>query len=192
MKKWGKQPVLHFDEKELKTNLGSGNFIFVGSSCDMFAENVPDDWIKKTLRHVRKYPYTKFLFQSKNPERMLRFIAPADTRFVLCTTIETNRVYGEFMGTAPSPIERVSAFDKWYPYIPLHVTIEPIMDFDLDEFVSMLWELPVYQINIGADSGNNKLPEPSPEKIAALIEALRRFTDVHLKKNLKRLYKETA
>jgi hypothetical protein len=41
-----------------------------------------------------------------------------------------------------------------------------------------------------ADSGNNHLPEPSPEKIAALIEALRPFTKVYLKPNLKRLYKE--
>jgi hypothetical protein len=45
-------------------------------------------------------------------------------------------------------------------------------------------------VNIGADSGNNRLPEPSPEKIAALIEALRPYTRVYLKPNLKRLYKE--
>jgi hypothetical protein len=37
---------------------------------------------------------------------------------------------------------------------------------------------------------NNHLPEPSPEKIAALIKALQPFTKVNLKDNLKRLYKE--
>ena len=35
------QGELKFDEKELKTDLGEGNFIFVGSSCDMFADAVP-------------------------------------------------------------------------------------------------------------------------------------------------------
>jgi hypothetical protein len=45
---------------------------------------------------------------------------------------------------------------------------------------------------IYVDSGNNHLPEPSPEKIAALIGALRPFVKVHLKKNLKRLYKEAS
>ena len=28
MKRWGKQSSLHFDEKELKTDLGKNNFIF--------------------------------------------------------------------------------------------------------------------------------------------------------------------
>ena len=28
MKRWGKQPPVHFDEKELKTDLGKNNFIF--------------------------------------------------------------------------------------------------------------------------------------------------------------------
>jgi len=49
MKRWGKLNPVRFDEKELKTDLGSGNFIFVGSSCDMWAENIPDKWIFKTL-----------------------------------------------------------------------------------------------------------------------------------------------
>ncbi len=53
------QPELHFDEKELKTNLGSGNFIFVGSSCDMWARIVPIDWILATLEHIAKVEPTK-------------------------------------------------------------------------------------------------------------------------------------
>jgi hypothetical protein len=35
MKRWGKLKPARFDQKELKTDLGSNNFIFVGSSCDM-------------------------------------------------------------------------------------------------------------------------------------------------------------
>jgi hypothetical protein len=72
------------------------------------------------------------------------------------------------------------------------ITVEPILDFDVMTFSEMILSCKPAQVNIGADSGNNHLPEPPPEKIAALIEALRPFTEVHLKKNLKRLYKEAA
>lgn len=30
MKRWGAQKPLHLDEKEMRTGLGSGNYIFVG------------------------------------------------------------------------------------------------------------------------------------------------------------------
>ncbi len=43
------------DEKEFKTDLGSGNFIFVGSSIDMFAPGIPSDWIYKVLEHLHGY-----------------------------------------------------------------------------------------------------------------------------------------
>ena len=54
MKRWGKQPPLHFDEKELKTKLGIGNFIFIGSSCDMFAESIPENWVNQTITKNEK------------------------------------------------------------------------------------------------------------------------------------------
>jgi hypothetical protein len=72
------------------------------------------------------------------------------------------------------------------------VTVEPIMKFDIDNLLFLIKSIGPVQVNIGADSGNNYLPEPSPEKIADLIKGLRTFTKVDLKKNLKRLYKEAA
>lgn len=45
------------------------------------------------------------------------------------------------------------------------------------------------QVNIGADSGGNHLPEPSAAKVLALIEELVKFTTVERKKNLARLLK---
>ena len=62
MKRWGKLNTVRFDEKELKTDLGKGNFIFVGSSCDMFANDINSDWIIKTIEHCAKYPDNKYLF----------------------------------------------------------------------------------------------------------------------------------
>ena len=70
MKKWGKLNDVRFDEKELKTDLGKDNFIFVGSGCDMFAESIPDEWIKKTLKHCGLYEDNQYLFQTKNPKNI--------------------------------------------------------------------------------------------------------------------------
>ena len=64
------------------------------------------------------------------------------------------------------------------------------MDFDLKSLVSMIKFCNPQQVNIGADSGNNRLPEPSPDKIDALIKELDMFTMVKLKANLKRLYEK--
>ena len=65
-----RQPELHFDVRELKTNLGHGNFIFAGSSCDMWADGIDAFWIDSVLKHCRDNDaYNKYLFQSKNPIR---------------------------------------------------------------------------------------------------------------------------
>jgi len=45
------------------------------------------------------------------------------------------------------------------------------------------------QVNIGADSGNNDMPEPSSVNIQLLIEQLKMFTTIDKKYNLKRLLK---
>ena len=181
MKRWGSQNPIRFDEKELKTNLGKGNFIFVGSSNDMFADNISEEWIKSTIDHCKKYD-NKYLFQSKNPARMRQFNLPANS--VVCTTIETNRWYPEVMNNSPHPKERINGI-KSLNY-PKYINIEPIMDFDMDELLDMISSCHPEQVSIGANSGNVKLPEPSEEKVASLIEELGIFSSVE-KSNLKRL-----
>lgn len=189
MHRWGKQKIVRFDEKELKTDLGSGNFIFVGSSCYMFADDIPDEWIQATLVKCETHWKNKYLFQTKNPERVLTFGLTSDN-YVICTTIETNRWYPEVMKSCPKPQERAMAMNeissKW---MKTYVTIEPIMDFDMQEMVDLITVCNPIQVNIGADSGNNHLPEPSKEKILQLISELEKFTVVKQKSNLKRLLK---
>ena len=68
-----KQHSLHFDSKELLTDLGSNNFIFVGSGTDMFAGNINPKWITQVLDHCYKFD-NKYLFQSKDPANILRHI----------------------------------------------------------------------------------------------------------------------
>lgn len=179
MKRWGKLNPTRFDEKELKTDLGINNFIFVGSSCDMFNKELPKEWINKTIEHCLKYD-NEYLFQSKDAHYMAWMLRGNYELIKMCTTIETNRYYPKVMGNSPQPKERTST------NINL-VTIEPIMDFDLKDFVKMLQFINPEQINIGADSGGNNLPEPPKEKVLELIEELQKFTIIHNKANLKRI-----
>lgn len=181
MKRWGELNPVRFDEKELKTDLGSGNFIFVGSSCDMWAQDIPEDWIFKTLCHCNKFD-NNYLFQTKNPYNIRRILIPKSH---VCITLETNRHYSEIMKNSPSPEQRVEQI-KLIRH-PLYITIEPIIDFDLPEFVEMIKSCNPIQVNIGADSGNNNLPEPSKEKIKELVSELQKFTTIHNKRNLNRL-----
>lgn len=190
MKRYGKQKPIRFDETELKIDLGSGNFIFVGSSCDLFAEAIPELWIKKTLKHCEQFD-NKYLFQSKNPWRILDFIDACviSDKSVVCTTMETNRLYPEIMGNCPVVSQRSFAMHELSKVIKTYITIEPIMDFDLREFIITLKNCNPTQVNIGADSGNNNLPEPSKEKILTLIDELKKFTTIDQKRNLQRLLK---
>lgn len=183
-----KKPTeLKLNEKNLNDDLGKDNFIFVESMGDLFAADIPDEWIMKVLDYCRKFD-NKYLFQSKNPQRIYDFLShPVFIKSVACTTIETNRHYPQ-MGNTPNTWDRADAMhsiriSKSQGY----VTIEPIMDFDMDDMVFTIRHCKPTQVNIGADSGRNKLPEPSKEKILELISELQEFTTVVQKSNLKRL-----
>jgi len=186
MKRWGQQKPVHLDEKELKTDSGSGNFIFVGSSCDMFAKNIPEDWILKTLSHCSDHE-NSYLFQSKNPIRFFDLRSYLPEKSIICTTIETNRKYIE-MGCTPSPENRAFLMSE-IDGLDKYVTIEPIMDFDMAPLVDLMWMCKPVQVNIGADTGNNHLPEPTKSKVIELINELNQFTRVVLKHNLNRILK---
>ena len=182
------QGELKFDEKELKTDLGEGNFIFVGSSCDMFADEIPSDWIVKTLEHCNKYPKNTYLLQTKNPKRFRDFKLCYPLNCILGVTIESNR---ETPSEAPNTEERVKKMGGMELFGKRKmVTIEPIMDFDVPSLVDMVKRIRPEFVNIGADSTNNNLPEPSWFKIQNLIKELEKFTKVNLKDNLSRLKNE--
>lgn len=182
-KRWGKQSELHFDNKELKTDLGSGNTIFVGSSCDAWAFEVSFDWILTTLKHCRQYPLNRYLFQSKIPSRFPLFLDFMPPDFILGTTIETNRKYE--MTKAPASEARMFAMCS-LPQ-PKMVSIEPIMDFDLVVMVKWIEAIEPEFVSIGADSQHHNLSEPSADKVKALIDGLKEFTEVKIKDNLKRI-----
>ena len=182
-KQWGKQSPLHFDDAELKTDLGQGNFIFVGSSCDMWAATISKDWIGKILEHCKNYQ-NEYLFQSKNPVEFNYHILPISS--IVGTTIESNRPYPG-ISKAPDCTMRMAALCGLS--FPKMVSIEPIMDFDLDTMINWMREISPEFVSIGADSKGHKLPEPPPDKTQALIDELRKITEVRIKDNLSRILK---
>ena len=188
MKRWGKLNTVRLDEKELKTDLGTGNFIFVGSSCDMWSDNIPDEWIFRTLKHMEQFD-NKYLLQTKNPNRVLDFIDACviTDKCIVCTTIESDSYYPEIMNNSPEPMQRSLSMQELSEVIDTYVTIEPIMDFHLEHLAKMIKRCNPKQVNIGADSGKHNLPEPSKEKVMELITELQKFTTIHKKTNLQRL-----
>lgn len=190
MKRWGHLKPVRFDEKELKTDLGNNNFIFVGSSCDMFAKDIPDEWIRKTLKHMENFD-CKYLLQTKNPDRILEFIDACviSDKCVVCTTMESDMFYPDIMKNSPHPMQRSIAMQEISECVDTYLTIEPVIDFNLEHFVTMIKRCNSKQVNIGANTSNVELPEPSKEKVLQLISELEKFTVVHKKSNLSRLLK---
>lgn len=178
-----KQNLLHIDYKEFKADLGENNFIFVGSSCDMFAKDVDDEDILQVLDHCKKFD-NKYLFQSKNPRRMLMFENNIPENSILATTIETNKE--GFNYNAPTILERIDAIKK--SHLKTMITIEPIIDFDLNEFIELIRSVKPFMVSVGANTSSDiKLKEPSGKKVLELIEELKKFTKVIIKPNLTRI-----
>jgi DNA repair photolyase len=186
MKRWGELHPAHFDEKELKTNLGNNNFIFIGSSIDLFGANVKYEWRLKTFEKANAYN-NKYLLQTKNPfeyHTHLNQLSPE--KYILSTTLESNRQYRE-MGQSPAPKSRALAMKNLPAEYRLMVTIEPIMSFDFKSFLDMILSFHPAQVNIGAATGGHAMIEPSARITNRLIEYLKKYTKVLLKPNLKRI-----
>jgi len=180
--RWKGKPRLI--EDELKIKYGFGKTIFIEHMSDMFADEIPPTWIHEILCHCTKYQNNTYVFQTKNPCRASLHLGLFPDKFMLGTTIETNREYKD--SKAPSPEDRYSCM-QFFEEHKTFVTIEPIMDFDVDILVGWLAEIKPDFVNIGADSKNCGLPEPPAEKVKKLITELQKFTEIRNKYNLQRI-----
>lgn len=182
-----KQEPIHLVESELKTNLGEGKTIFVGSSCDLFAKDIPDIWISKVLIHCKEYPKNTYIFQSKDPERIYQFRSEIPKGSLIGTTIESN--IDHHISKAPSMEDRAYFLGLMESGdFKRFVTIEPILKFDLDKLVELIKMCRPNWVNVGADSKHTEgLIEPSRAEVDALIVELKKFTEVKRKTNLERL-----
>lgn len=167
---------------------GRGRTIFVGHMSDMWADNVSDAQIYKTLTWCYHYENNQYVFQSKNPQRFMDFIEvlnPGNT--ILGTTIETDAYEG--VSNAPGPALRSEALKEMgREGFTTFVTIEPILEFRLIPFVALLRNAKPDFINIGADSKGSGLNEPCGEKIGTLIKEICELgIEIRVKPNLERL-----
>jgi DNA repair photolyase len=183
---WSKKP-LRLDEKALNENLGKGNYIFIGSSTDMFANDVPDEWIVEVLKKCWEYPDNTYLFQSKNPSRFLTYLSRFPKDVILGTTIETDIEDHILKYTkAPGLYDRVETMKSLAQKTML--TLEPLMRFTLLGLLQIIETIKPDFLNIGADSGGNGLPEPTSEELKELISGIEKLgIKVNSKHNLSRL-----
>jgi hypothetical protein len=184
------QKPVRLDGREMKVNLGKGGYIFAGSSCDLFASDVNFSDVKRVLERCCAFD-NRYFFQTKNPGGFYSygFYGLFPPKSVFCITLETNRHMLRITSRAPSPEARAGALSNLDVKNKM-ITVEPVMDFDLEEFTMMIKSVSPIQVNVGADSGHNSLPEPPPEKIKELIGFLEENRiKVFLKDNLRRLFK---
>jgi hypothetical protein len=74
------------------------------------------------------------------------------------------------------------------PEMKIRVNVDAEYPMDcIAKMVELIKRCNPVQVNIGADSGNNHLPEPSRDKLLALIDELQKFTTIARKSNLGRL-----
>lgn len=120
-----------------------------------------------------------YYFQSKNPvcfTQYLDWFLANQEKIILVTTLETNRDTGyRKISQAPLPTVRFGDFYD-LDYLRKVLTIEPVLDFDLEDFVDMVLKLheqgTLEYVWFGFDSKNCGLPEPSTEKAQKFVDIL--------------------
>lgn len=125
----GFRPALHpgrlripFNHKDAgKRN----NRVFTCSMSDLFAANLPKEWIDAVLDVCRQNIQFDFLLLTKNPKRLTEFDFPANCW--VGTTTDTQRR----MDVAEKIFADVNAAVKWVSVEPM---IEPIMPKDASTF----------------------------------------------------------
>jgi len=173
---------------ELEVKYGKGRIIFIDHCNDLWAEDVPGVFIEMVLDHCAEWPENQYVFQTKNPDRYIDCIKWMPASCMLGCTIETNRQIPPEISKAPPPISRFLSMCQLNSSRALFVTIEPIMDFDVDVLGEWLRKIGPEFVNIGADSKRHRLPEPTADKIVALIALLNTAgIEIREKHNLGRL-----
>lgn len=181
---------LRLIEDEFKEKYGKGKTIFMEHKNDFLAAEVPDEFIVRIIKHAREWPDNTYVWQTKNPERYFsEAIRPFPEASIYGTTIETNRWMPD-ISNAPPPKDRVLAMERLSVVSRKFVTIEPVLDFDVDILAEWIARINPEFLNLGADSKGHGLPEPSVEKIMQLVEKLHGYgIELREKHNLNRLKK---
>ena len=170
----------HFHPERLGRSLPrteGDNFIFCSDMGDVaFCK---PEWMQRILERIRQLPDRAFLIQSKNPSVFNNYRFPGNV--LLGTTLETNRddLY-RGISKAPLPSQRFEAMLKLQHSRKI-VTIEPVLDFDVEIMVRWVREIRPEVCYMGYDSKKNCLPEPELSKVKILMKKLKETTNVRAK-----------
>jgi protein gp37 len=180
---------IRLDEKELAVRYGNGRTIFVENTGDLFAESTPAEWIFRILGHCREWPDNTYVFQTKNPERILVYARHMPPSCIVGTTLESDR---EHFGVslAPPPSLRSAAMVRLPRAVRRFVTVEPILACDPEALAYLVHRCRPEFVNVGADSKGKGLQEPDPDTVERFLRALeKRGITTRTKSNLARLLK---
>jgi hypothetical protein len=168
--------IPHYHEERLK-KIPSTPIIFVCGNADIsfcspkFTRKI----IESIKEHNIRSPHKTYYFQSKRPEYFEQFLNEFPENVILLTTLETNRNNGyRRISKAPLPSKRYRQFlNLQYPRKV--VTVEPIMDFDMNVFSKWIINIDPEYVWLGYNSRPKQieLPEPSPKKTRKLLKILR-------------------
>lgn len=157
------------------------SIVFLCDMSDMFGSWVSPNIIMEILDFIDYNPQTTFFLQTKNPSRMIHFEDEIPENTIISTTIETNQYPREGISKAPSPKERAIAF-QLIDHPHKHVSIEPIIDFDMNTLIEWIKAIKPERVSMGYDNygilKKHGIPEPSKEKYLKLKAELSKFTHV--------------
>jgi hypothetical protein len=165
----------HIHEDRLN-QIPNAEIVFVCGNGDI--SFCPPDFTLKIIDSIKKrnqkHPHQVYYFQSKRPEYFNQFLSQFPENVILVTTMETNRDEGyASISRSPAPTERYRQF-KNLVYPRKVLTIEPMIDFDLETFTEWIIALALEYVWMGYNSRpyNVSYPEPSKEKIIQLMNDL--------------------
>lgn len=188
MKCYEFKPHFHIERlsRHLMRKTKIGEFVSVCLMGDVAFATA--DQLCTIIHHIGAHPEVTCLLQSKDPRCFNRFedSYPEESfprNLILGTTIETNRDTSN-ISKAPQTLYRSSDLEH-VNHSRKSVTIEPIMDFDMDDMVFLVKQVEPEIVWIGYDNHKCGLPEPSIEKTRELIAELEKFTKV-IQKNMDR------
>jgi hypothetical protein len=179
----------HEHPERLK-KIPSAQTIFVCGNGDIvFAR---PEFVKRIIaqikRHLERCPYKQFYFQTRKPKCLEQYLDdfPKDN-VILITTLETNRDEGyNKVSNAPLLSKRYTEFKnlQWERKV---VTIEPIMDFDIDIFLDWIISINPETVWIGYNSRPKsvQLDEPPIEKTKKIIDEIRKNNIVVKEKEMR-------
>jgi len=185
---------VYLDEPKLLKGPPYAETVFVWAHGDMWSRTFPAGIRDAVLGRLRKSGHkSKFVFFTKNPQGYIDYFGSIkgpyhlmDDRFRFGVTVETNLHYApEVQGNAPSQSARMfTIMEGKYVFNLNYLSIEPIMDFDREEFAHWIILLNPEVVYIGYDSKGKHLPEPPLAKTLGLISDL---TKADIKVELKLL-----